>query len=84
MRERIGFRSERSGYARSRLPTFSAEEIELANGTLDFIGANYYTTFLVSDAEEAPFDMTGYIFDAKVKITRDPRWKGSQADWLKV
>lgn len=84
MRERIAYRSERGGYSRSRLPQFTADEVEYIRGTLDFIGTNYYTTVLVADAEEAPFELTGYIHDAKVTILRDPKWKGSAADWLKV
>lgn len=84
MRERIAYRSERSGYSRSRLPQITAEEVAYMRGTLDFIGVNYYTTVLVADAEEAPFEKTGYAYDAKVKISTDPSWRGSVADWLKV
>lgn len=85
MRERIAFRSTRGGYTRSRLPTFTPEEVKSVKGTLDFVGVNYYTTYLVSDAEEAPFEETGYLADAKVQLSRDASWKGSeQAPWLKV
>lgn len=84
MIERIAFRSRKGGYSRSRLPTFTPEEIQYINGTLDFIGANYYTTVLVTEAEEAPFEITGYLADAKVRIVRDSNWKNSGAPWLKV
>lgn len=85
MRERIAFRSTHEGYSRSRLPSFTSEEVEFVRGTADFVGANYYTSYLVADAEEASFDETGNLADARVELFRDASWKGpEQAPWLKV
>lgn len=84
MRKRVALRSSQAGYTRSRLPNFTPQELEYIRGTLDFIGVNYYSTYLIADAEEAPLEETGYLSDARVVISQDPNWKGSQADWLKV
>lgn len=72
MRERVAFRSAMEGYSRSRLPSFTPEEAEHARDTLDFVGVNYYSTFLVADGEEAPFDVTSIASDVRVRTSRDP------------
>lgn len=84
MIDRIAFRSAKEGYSRSRLPTFTSDEIELVKGTTDFLGVNYYTSYLIADAEEVSFDETSYLADVKVKILRDDSWKETSAEWLRV
>lgn len=38
----VARRSKAQNYTRSRLPTFTKEEIEYMKGTLDYIGLNHY------------------------------------------
>jgi beta-glucosidase/6-phospho-beta-glucosidase/beta-galactosidase len=46
MIDRIGERSEKEGFNKSRLPEFTSQEIEDIKGTYDFIGLNHYSTSL--------------------------------------
>ncbi|XP_023950608.1 myrosinase 1 isoform X2 [Bicyclus anynana] len=48
--------SLKQGFAESRLPPFTAEEIEFMKGTADFYGINFYTTSLIrpSKPKEEP------------------------------
>ena len=47
MIDRIADRSQKEGFSKSRLPEFSAEEIEYIRGTFDFLCLNTYTTSMV-------------------------------------
>ncbi|KAL8475405.1 hypothetical protein ACS0TY_028167 [Phlomoides rotata] len=53
MRERVG----------SRLPTFEPDEKILLQGSFDFIGMNYYTTYLVMNDTSPPPDPPTYASD---------------------
>ncbi|XP_020223607.1 beta-glucosidase 12-like [Cajanus cajan] len=49
-----------------RLPKFSKQEAKLINGSFDFLGLNYYTTYYATDAPDAK---PNYITDCKVNLT---------------
>lgn len=84
MKERIAFRSEKGSYGKSRLPSFTDEEIAYVKGSADFVGMNHYTTFLISDVEEESFEKTHYDNDMKAKFLLDPNYEGAKSVWLKV
>ncbi|KAF2904362.1 hypothetical protein ILUMI_01820 [Ignelater luminosus] len=84
VKDRIAYRSKHETFPISRLPQFTPEEIDYIKGTYDFLGLNIYTTNLVSDREEDPFDEPSYEKDLRIEVTQDPSWPTSNADWLKV
>ncbi|KAJ8917370.1 hypothetical protein NQ315_002394 [Exocentrus adspersus] len=84
VRERVDNISRQEGYLRSRLPTFSAEEVEYVQGTYDFLGLNCYTTFLVKDAEEDVSEKTSSDKDIRIKMYQDKQWHKAKSSWLRV
>ncbi|GJQ82458.1 hypothetical protein Trydic_g11869 [Trypoxylus dichotomus] len=54
MTSRIAAKSEEGNFPRTRLPAFTADEIDMIRGSADFLGLNYYTTSYCS----AVFDNT--------------------------
>ncbi|KAL1512858.1 hypothetical protein ABEB36_002371 [Hypothenemus hampei] len=68
MIDRIANRSSREGFARSRLPQFTQEEIDYINGTHDFFALNTYKTYV---AENTEYNITdpSYWFDVGVTWT---------------
>lgn len=86
MKKFVAVKSSREGFPRSRLPVFTQDEIDYIRGTADFLGLNFYTTFLIKDAGE------GYGEDVIFEDSKDSRtiayqkdeWPKSYAVWLKV
>jgi len=70
MRQRLG----------DRLPTFSEEERQLLVGSTDFLGLNYYSSFLASEPDVAP-TYGGYWADIFVNFTDDPSWEHNDMGW---
>ncbi|XP_077297967.1 myrosinase 1-like [Arctopsyche grandis] len=84
MKERIMKRSEEQGYTKSRLPEFTAEEIEYIKGTYDFLGLNHYTTYSVKANGETNFVEPSFEHDRGVKVFQEATWPSSASSWLKV
>lgn len=57
----VAKRSKAQNYPRSRLPTFTKEEIEYMKGTVDYIGLNHYGSNSVLNNPYAP--LTGAYFE---------------------
>ena len=75
MRERIANLSLQEGLKHSRLPEMSEEHIQLIQGSADFIGLNYYTTFEISaDANNSKITAQR---DIGVGVSWNPAWKKS-------
>ncbi|CAL1538499.1 unnamed protein product [Lymnaea stagnalis] len=72
MKEYVLNASLAEGLAASRLPEFSAQEMERINGTVDFLGLNHYSSNVAYEGVE---DETGYFGDQKVENYKDPAWK---------
>lgn len=71
-------------FSKSLLPEFSEDEMELIKGSVDFYGANVYTTYLMRDSEDPQgFEQPDFL-DLNVKFDIDPAWPGSESSWLKV
>lgn len=81
MRDRIGNNSLKEGRFRSRLPNFTAAEINLIHGSADYIALNYYTARLVTFGEEGLKPSKDR--DSGTIISIDPSWPSSFAPWLK-
>ncbi|KAJ3638411.1 hypothetical protein MTP99_001777 [Tenebrio molitor] len=84
MIDRIGERSEKEGFDKSRLPEFTSQEIEDIKGTYDFIGLNHYTTSLAEWIEDYEIGEPSSNKDISVKGSLDDSWESSASSWLKV
>ncbi|XP_049791638.1 myrosinase 1-like [Schistocerca nitens] len=51
MRQRVDTNSAAEGRPRSRLPSFTSEEVAYIRGTADFFGLNHYSTLLATSGE---------------------------------
>ncbi|XP_050306292.1 lactase/phlorizin hydrolase-like [Anthonomus grandis grandis] len=83
MKTRIADRSTREGLAFSRLPEFTAEEINYINGTFDYFGLNIYTGYLVNYIDDYPVGTPSYWSDKGNNVYSDPSWPQSSTDWLR-
>lgn len=85
MRTRIDNYSSLQGYAHSRLPTFTPEEVDYIRGTADFLGLNHYTSHLSTLSEnQTPDDNPSYDNDLGVVLTADPAWNQTARDTFTV
>ncbi|XP_058456857.1 lactase/phlorizin hydrolase-like [Malaya genurostris] len=87
MIDRIGNSSLEQGFAKSRLPEFTDEEINKLKGSSDFFGINHYTTSIVyqNDKENSVnFRIPSYDHDRNTAGYQDPSWPDSGSGWLKV
>ncbi|KAK9139345.1 hypothetical protein Scep_009026 [Stephania cephalantha] len=53
----------------SRMPSFTANESKLVQGSVDFIGINHYITFYVSDAPPKPTGVVDFNSDMSVQFS---------------
>lgn len=85
MTELIGNRSTKAGYRKSRLPTFTDEQISYIKGTFDFLGLNTYTTYFVKALHSDEVDSTpSWANDAMTSIYQSDAWEAGASTWLKV
>ncbi|CAG0918060.1 unnamed protein product [Notodromas monacha] len=83
MIDKVGEKSEAQGFPVSRLPAFTAEEIEYIKGTSDFLGINHYTSGIVYENINSINDVS-FFADSDVAGFTDPTWYSSGSSWLKV
>ncbi|XP_049765874.1 myrosinase 1-like [Schistocerca cancellata] len=55
LRQRVDANSAAEGRPRSRLPTFTQEELAYLRGSSDFLGVNHYYTTVVTSGEDGPY-----------------------------
>lgn len=87
MIDRIEAHSKQQGFPRSRLPTFTQEEIDRIRGTSDFFGINSYTSNLVTRNDHnnsADYPIPSYYHDMGIVETADETWPKSASFWLRV
>lgn len=85
MIDTIGNRSAEAGYRRSRLPTFTEEQIRYIRGTFDFLGLNTYTTYMVEALKEEDVNSSpSWANDAMTSIYQLDSWESSASQWLRV
>ncbi|GKY91453.1 hypothetical protein MPSEU_000117600 [Mayamaea pseudoterrestris] len=70
MRERLG----------TRLPEFTEDERKLLIGSVDFVGLNYYSSFLASEPKEIT-PWLGYWTDIHVHFLDDESWDQNHMGW---
>lgn len=85
VQERIGNISKHQGLLKSRLPTFTAEEVDALRGSSDFFGLNHYTTYLMSPSSHEPdWHVPSLEADTGVKLEQHPHWPKPGSDWFSV
>ncbi|XP_049882587.1 myrosinase 1-like [Pectinophora gossypiella] len=84
MRRRIDEISRRQHFPRSRLPTFTEEEVKMIRGSSDFLGLNHYTTYLVAKGKGKVAVQPSFDNDMGVIISQKPEWPKSNSTWLRV
>lgn len=80
MKEWVAKKSKEEGYLRSRLPSFTKEEVKMVRGTWDFLGLNHYTTFFTYESKEGVTIFT----DSDVCMTQDVNYPIGASFWLQV
>ncbi|XP_060806757.1 myrosinase 1-like [Amyelois transitella] len=85
MKEKIAAKSAAQGFARSRLPEFTAEEIEYVRGSSDFLGMNYYTAYLVyrNESVYSAHAVPSFYDDMDCVRYQPANWEGGASKWLK-
>ncbi|CAH1106425.1 unnamed protein product [Psylliodes chrysocephalus] len=84
VKERIAQRSQSQGLPKSRLPSFSQEEIAFIKGTQDYLGLNHYFTCLVSNIEAGEIGFSNYEYDIGVIRSLSPNWRLESNSWAMV
>lgn len=81
--DRVAYRSALEGFSRSRLPTFTQEEIDYIKGTSDYFGLNHYTSRIAHAEAEAEIGDPSITADRRASIHEHSLWE-SGATWLRV
>ncbi|CAH2050920.1 unnamed protein product, partial [Iphiclides podalirius] len=84
MRQRIDAMSKRQNFPRSRLPSFTAAEVQAIRGSADLLGLNHYTTYLVARGSGGVRRQPSFANDMGVLITQKKEWPRSNSTWLRV
>lgn len=82
VREYVDRFSEEEGQAWSRLPEYDQETMEYVRGTFDFMGLNYYTSYLVSGAQEGLRKLPKIDDDVRASLSTDPTWVRGGTFWM--
>ncbi|XP_076816813.1 uncharacterized protein LOC143462503 [Clavelina lepadiformis] len=78
----VGNESEYYNITTSRLPEFTADEIEKNKGTSDFFGLNHYTSNLVVPCNYHPEEGPNHDSDQNTCGLGCPEWAPSASSWL--
>ncbi|XP_055625374.1 myrosinase 1-like [Toxorhynchites rutilus septentrionalis] len=87
MIDRIGNFSAQQGFAKSRLPTFSADEIRQIKESSDFLGFNTYTSYMVHKLDEQNaniFPQPSFNHDSGVVEYPNTSWPETASSWFRV
>ncbi|KAJ8983485.1 hypothetical protein NQ317_014944 [Molorchus minor] len=82
--DRVGNRSQLEGFAQSRLPVFTQEEIDYIKGTYDYLALNHYTTTMVNGTSEAEIGTPSCSADRSVLEWNNPDWTKNGSSWIYV
>ncbi|KAI7815491.1 glycoside hydrolase [Rhyzopertha dominica] len=84
VKTRIANRSELEGFARSRLPSFTEEQIDYVKGTADYFGLNHYTSDMIADAGWQEIGEPSMWKDQGTNSWKNDSWPVSASPWLVV
>lgn len=68
---KVGDKSAQQGFNQSRLPEFTAEQKVLVQGSADFFGLNYYTSYLTANKIQ-DISIIDYGYDQDIESYSDP------------
>ncbi|XP_055604259.1 myrosinase 1-like [Uranotaenia lowii] len=87
MIDRIANFSQHQGFPKSRLPSFTPDEIIKLRGSSDFFGLNTYTTYMVrknDDQNSAHMPEPSFDHDRGVIEYQKDEWPATGSDWFRV
>uniref|UniRef100_A0A2A4JUL2 beta-glucosidase n=1 Tax=Heliothis virescens TaxID=7102 RepID=A0A2A4JUL2_HELVI len=84
MRSVVDENSKQQGFARSRLPYFTPQEVKMLRGSWDYLALNHYTTFMVKHRPKKNDSEPTYINDINVESYQKDDWPKTNSSWLKV
>ncbi|XP_041989106.1 myrosinase 1-like [Aricia agestis] len=78
--------SKEQGYPRSRLPSFTKDEIKLVRGTFDFLAMNHYTSRVGRHTREGESALTYVLGLAEVDgvLYTRPEWRKAGTSWFYI
>lgn len=81
MKEKVAAKSAAQGFARSRLPEFTPEEVDYVRGTSDYFGLNHYSTYIAyrNESVYGSHKSPSYYDDINVQIYQKDEWISSIA-----
>lgn len=82
VRENVDRFSEEEGQAWSRLPEYDQETREYVKGTYDFMGLNYYTSYLVEGAPAELSTNANILDDPRMNLSFDSSWVRGATFWM--
>ena len=82
-KDAVDTRSQQQGFDQSRLPAFTDEEKKVLNQSIDFLGLNLYTAYIV-EPKEYPITDVSIESDLGGSQTQDKSWYKSGSSWLSV
>ncbi|XP_018575352.1 myrosinase 1 [Anoplophora glabripennis] len=81
---RVALRSEQEGFATSRLPVLTDEEIAYIKGTYDYLALNHYSTYMVNATAEPAIGDPNFGTDTNVVAWRPPDWPSGSGSWIAI
>lgn len=85
MRKEVDEMSKLQNFSDSRLPRFTEEEIKYIRGTFDYIGFNFYTSAIPSDADGRwNYLVPSIENDIGFSFSQKPEWENFSHNWYKV
>uniref|UniRef100_A0A2A4JVC5 beta-glucosidase n=1 Tax=Heliothis virescens TaxID=7102 RepID=A0A2A4JVC5_HELVI len=84
MRSVVDENSKQQGFARSRLPYFTPQEVEMLRGSWDYLAVNHYTTFMVKHRPKKNDSEPTYSNDINVETYQKDEWPKTNSSMKKV
>lgn len=81
---RVAERSEKEGFTKSRLPSFTSEEIDYIRASADFLGVNHYTSYVAQHQDEPIVSEPKFEYDRGFYQYQSESWNKTASDWFRV
>lgn len=82
MIDRIANNSLKEGRKRSRLPEFDEYWTKYIQGTADYMGINYYTSYLVDGEINQSWASPSFDRDQQITTYGDPNWDQARSKYI--